>query len=82
MLACYSVAIQLNVKLVNVPAVLNVFTMKLVAVIVLTVIKPAVEPVIVAVTVGGTEKYAVAAKVIVSVPELVVPLPYKVRRGA
>jgi hypothetical protein len=56
--------------------------MKVVAVIVLTVMNPAVEPVIVAVTVGGTEKYAGGLNVIVNVPVLVVPLPYKVRRAA
>jgi len=68
------------VKLVNVPAVLKVLTIKLVAVIVLTVMKPAVDPVIVAVTVGTPPvKYVDGLNVSVNVPLLVVALPYKVR---
>jgi hypothetical protein len=58
---------------------LNVFTTKLVSVIVLTDINPAVEPVIVAVTLGTPEKYVDGLNVIVNVPLLVVPDPYKVR---
>jgi hypothetical protein len=66
---------------VRVPAVLNVFAVNPVDVIELIVMRPAVVPVMFAVTAGAPLKIT-GLNVTAKVPPLVVPVPYRIRLGA